>query len=402
MSRARLCLILLTSLCLAGCGATSSPHAFGDASSTAEAGLPPLAGNAWLEIDVGAFEDNVRTLQARLAGKSAICAALKANAYGHGIHLVLPSLIRLGVPCVGIASNDEARLVRTLGFKGRLMRLRSATVDELEDGLRYGLEELAGNLAYARSISELGGKHSRTVPIHLVLDAGGMSRNGIELVTEQGRRAVLELLRLPHLRLVGLMTHFPREDREDALRVLATFKEQADWLIAQARLDRSKLTLHCANSYATREVPESHLDMVRVGALLYGDNVMSFKSRVATVNSYPAGSTVGYEREFVLKRDSRLANIPAGYSDGYGRMFSNRGHVLIRGQRYPVVGRISMNTFMVDVTDNPDIQLGDEVVLFGKQGTGEITKTEIQQRANTIILELYTLWGNANPRIPKR
>jgi alanine racemase len=411
MSLARLWLVLLVApLYLSSCR-TASVLPSSDGSATLDAaGLPQLTGNAWLEIDLEAFESNVRTLQGRLAGKSAICAVLKADAYGHGLHLLLPSLIKLGVPCVGITSNDEARLVRAKGFRGRLIRLRSATQDELEDGLRYELEELAGNLEYARHISDLGGKHSRTVPVHLALDAGGMSRNGVSLATEQGRRDALELLRLPHLRLVGIMTHFPVEEREDVLRVLATFKEQAAWVIEQGKLDRTKLTLHCANSFATLEVPESYLDMVRAGGVLYGDTVpkyteykrvLQFKSRVATVNSYPAGSTVGYDRTFVLQRDSKLANIPAGYSDGYRRVFSNKSHVLIRGQRYPIAGRVSMNTFMVDVTDNPSVQLDDEVVLFGKQGAEEITQAELEEQAGTILADLYTVWGSSNPRILK-
>ncbi|HYI01326.1 alanine racemase C-terminal domain-containing protein, partial [Hyalangium sp.] len=194
------------------------------------------------------------------------------------------------------------------------------------------------------------------------------------------------------------------------LRVLATFKEGAGWIIEKGHLDRSKLILHSANSFATLEVPESHLDMVRAGGALYGDTlskypefkwIMEFKSRVSSVNSYPAGSSVGYDRKFTLQRDSRLANIPAGYSDGYGRVFSNRGYVLIRGKRCPVVGRVSMNTFMVDVTGSPEILPGDEVVLFGKQGAIEITREELEQLAGTILVEMYTAWGNANPRILK-
>jgi alanine racemase len=399
MLHARLSAVLFVALYLVGCTAHSTGQ-----------GPAPSIGNAWMEIDRKLFEENVRTLQARLSGTTQLCAVMKADAYGHGIALLMPSIVALNVPCVAIASNDEARTAREQGFSGRLIRVRTATPSEVEDALPFGLEELVGSLAHARIVSDIGGKHGRTIPLHLALDSRGMSRNGLAVHTAQGQTEALEILRLPHLKLAGLMTHFPVEEREDVLRVLATFKEGAGWLIENGHLDKSKLTLHSANSFATLEVPESHLDLVRVGGALYGDTltkypefkwIMQFKSRVASVNSYPAGSTVSYDRTFTLKRDSKLANIPMGYSDGYGRVLSNRGHVLIRGQRCPIVGRVTMNTFMVDVTDIPEVQPGDEVVLFGKQGASEITREQLEQLAGTILVEMYTAWGNTNPRILK-
>ena len=122
---------------------------------------------------------------------------------------------------------------------------------------------------------------------------------------------------------------------------------------------------------------------------------------MSSVNNYLKGSTVGYDRTFTLTRDSRLANLPIGYSDGYRRAFTNKGHVLIRGHRVPVVGKISMNTTMVDVTDFPDIVAGDEVVLYGKQGGAEITQSEIEEISGALLADLYTVWGNSNPRVRK-
>lgn len=148
--------------------------------------------------------------------------------------------------------------------------------------------------------------------------------------------------------------------------------------------------------------------MVRVGSALFGDSVLShtqyqrvlqFKSHVASVNSYPKGSTVGYDRTYTLSRDSKLANITAGYSDGYPRAFTNKGVVLINGHRVPVVGKVSMNTLMVDVTDAPDVKSGDEVVLFGKQGNAEIAQSEVEDISGTLMADLYTRWGNSNPKV---
>ena len=150
--------------------------------------------------------------------------------------------------------------------------------------------------------------------------------------------------------------------------------------------------------------------MVRPGGLLYGDTIpehteyqkiMAFKSTVASVNHYRKGTTVGYDRTYTLKRDSYLANLPLGYSDGYRRVFTNKGHVLIRGHKVPVVGKVSMNTTMVDVTDYPDIVAGDEVVLYGKQGNAEISQGEIEDINGALLADLYTVWGNSNPKLKK-
>ncbi|EPX60681.1 Alanine racemase [Cystobacter fuscus DSM 2262] len=399
MSHARMLLVLVAPLFLLNCRAhpgTSVPRAH--------------VSNAWVEINTKAFEHNLRTVKARLSDKTQLCAVMKADAYGHGIDLLIPSIVSLSVPCVAIASNEDAQRVRDGGFGGRLVRIRTATPQEVEDALPYALEELVGNLAHAKHISDIGQRHARTIPIHLDLNARGVGRNGLELSTARGKSDALELLKLPHLQLTGIMTQLPVEDREDVLRGLALFKEEAAWIIEQGHLDRGKLLLHCANSFATLDVPESHLDMVRPGGAIYGETmdahpefkqVMEVKTRVASVNAYPAGSTIGYDRTATLQRDSLLANIPMGYADGYRRDFSNQGHVLIRGRRHPVVGRISMNTFMVDVTEAPDVQPGDEVVLFGHQGVNAITQAELQQGAGTLIDELRMGWGRANPRVAK-
>jgi alanine racemase len=398
---------------LAGCHATAPKAQTYQSKSGARAEVRreveiPASAHAWLEIDRNAFESNVRALQRLLGSDTKLCAVMKADAYGHGIELLIPSVVSLEVPCVGITSNEEARIARKKGFSGRLMRLRAATAEEVEDGLPYEIEECVGNLELARKISEIAERHSGAIRYHLELNSGGMSRNGIELATPREKEDALSLLELPRLQLVGIMTHFPVEEPNEIRRVLERFHAEAGWLIRAGSLDRSEIVLHTASSYATMEVPESHLDLVRVGAALYGDTlptwtgfkrVMQFKSRVATISSYPKGNSVSYDLTFTLERDSRLANIPVGYSDGYRRVFSNRAQVLIRGRRFPVVGRVTMNTIMVDVTDGGEIQPGDEVVLFGKQGAEEITPQELEVQADAYFADLYTVWGNSNPKV---
>ena len=398
-------------LCIAAAFATptfSAPML--DAHPTPSSALSQQKVNAWLEINTKAFEQNIATLQSQLQGQSKICAVMKADAYGNGIALLMPSVIKMRVPCVAIASNEEARVVRASGYKGQIMRVRTATLHEIRDGMKYNMEELIGNPELAATVSDMARKQGKTVRYHLALNSAGMSRNGLDLSTEAGQQAALTITRLPNLKITGIMTHFPVEEKADVEKGLAAFKSETAWLIQTAKLDRSKLTLHTANSFTTLAVPEARMDMVRPGGLLYGDTIpehteykkiMAFKTNVASINSYPKGNTVGYDRTFTLTRDSRLANLPMGYSDGYRRVFTNKGHVLIRGHRVPVVGKVSMNTTMVDVTDYPDISAGDEVVLYGSQNGAEITQSEVEDINGALLADLYTVWGNSNPRIAK-
>ena len=363
--------------------------------------------NAWLEIDRQAFTDNIRTLQKELDGKSKICAVMKADAYGNSIDLLMPSIMETNVECVGITSNAEAAIVRQHGYKGRIARLRAATTNEILDALSLNVEELFGNLEQAKSISAQMKSRGHTLKYHLSLNAGGMDRNGLEMVTPKGKQQAVELSKLPNLKMVGIMTHYAVEDEKFVRDHLKIFLEQTDWLIKTAKLKREDLTLHTANSFTTLAVPEARLDMVRPGGVLYGDSIpsytqykktMAFKTQVAVVNSYLKGTTVGYDETYTLKRDSRLANLPFGYSDGYRRVFSNKGYVLINGHKVPVVGKVSMNTTMVDVTDFPDIKAGDAVVVYGKQGNEEVKQADVEEYNGALLADLYTVWGNSNQR----
>lgn len=367
--------------------------------------------NSWIEIDDAALGRNIDRLKAMVGPSTKICAIVKADAYGNSIELIMPALLKANLPCLGFASNEEARIARKHGYAGTLMRVRTATEAEVRDGIQYNVEELVGNLAYAQKVAQIAKEANRPVAIHVAINANGLSRNGLELATEKGRKDALAITKIKDLQITGMMTHYPVEDKDDVRANLALFNEQSAWLIKAANLDRSKLTLHTANTFATFEVPEARLDMVRVGGAIYGDlpwypelerTMASFKTTVAAVNSYPKGNTVGYDRTFTLKRDSRLANLPMGYADGYRRAFSNNAFVLINGHRVPVVGKISMNTTMVDVTDFPDIKIGDEVVLFGKQGKEEITQDELEKIHGALLADIYTQWANSNPRILKK
>ncbi|MEZ8095909.1 alanine racemase [Photobacterium swingsii] len=363
--------------------------------------------NAWLEVDTHAFSNNIQLLQNQLADNTKICAIMKADAYGNGIAGLMPSIIANNVACVGITSNEEARVVRKHGYTGKIMRVRAASRNEIEGGLDFHMEELIGTKEQADQIIEIARTHGTTIPVHLALNTSGMGRNGLDLTTYAGQVEGVQIAGDPNLEIVGMMTHFPNEGLDEIKRKVERFKVETQWLIDSADLSREDITLHVANSYITLNLPEAHLDMVRPGGMLYGDypakapfqRIVSFKTRIASLHHFPAGSTIGYGSTAVLERDSVLANLPIGYSDGFARSLSNKAEVLINGQRAKVVGMASMNTTMVDVTDIVDVKANSEVVIFGPQGNDVITSDETEERSGRILPEHYTIWGATNPRI---
>jgi len=383
--------------------------------------------NAWMEIDAAAFEHNIAEVSSILgAGGAQLCAIMKADAYGNGLDLLMPSVLKNKIAAIGFTSNEEARVAREMGFKGKLIRVRTGTLDEIEDAFAFRVEELVGNPAAAARIARAWRRKSATqsLPIHLCLNADGMSRNGVELKTEYGKKDAVAILQTAGLKIVGLMTHYPTEDKDDILRQLARFDQDTDWLKANG-LPSGPLVRHTANTFATLHHSQTRLDMVRVGGALYGDTSADFlarfrptitlKSRVAAVNHFPADETVAYDRTYRLTRESFLANIPIGYSDGFRRSLShanqpdfphegkNNTQVLIGGRRYPIVGRVTMNTLMVDVTGDQDrINLNDEVVLFGRQGGEFISQAEFEKNSASYAPDLLAVLGNSLPKILKK
>ncbi|CCO44914.1 putative Alanine racemase [Vibrio nigripulchritudo SOn1] len=362
--------------------------------------------NAWLEVSLSQFNDNIDQFRTHVGSGTSICAVMKADAYGNGIQGLMPTIMAQGIPCVAIASNEEARIVRESGFNGQLIRVRSASNKEIADAIQYEVEELVGSLSKARQIERIAERFDAEINVHLALNSGGMGRNGLDMSTERGQRDALKMTDFDNVEIVGIMTHFPNYEVDYIREKAADFEKSALWIIENSDLDREDVTLHAANSFTSLNVPEAQFDMVRPGGVLYGDlpghaeypSIVSYKTKVASLHRLPAGSTVGYDSSFVTQRDSVLANLPLGYSDGYNRSLGNKGEVIIQGKRVPVVGKISMNTTMVDVTDIEGIRQNAEVVLFGEQGKEAVTISEIETHTDMIFPEIYTIWGNSNPR----
>ncbi|UUM32415.1 alanine racemase [Vibrio japonicus] len=365
------------------------------------------ATNAWLEVDLSQFRQNIEQFKTHMDSKTKICAVMKADAYGNGIQGLMPTILAQQIPCVAVASNAEARAVRESGFKGQLMRVRSAEISEIESALDLDMEELIGSAEQAKALSELAKKSQKEIKVHIALNDGGMGRNGVDMTTDEGKQEAVEIAKQAGVNIVGIMTHFPNYNADDVRKKLGSFNTNSAWLIDNAELKREDILLHVANSYTALNVPEAQLDMVRPGGVLYGDlptnpeypSIVSFKTRVASLHDLPKNSTVGYDSTYTTTKDSLMANLPVGYSDGYPRKMGNKAEVIINGQRAKVVGVTSMNTTMVDVSNIEGVTPGSEVILFGSQKDNTISTAEIEQNSDVIFPELYTIWGNSNPRV---
>lgn len=365
----------------------------------------PVPAGGWVEIDRRAVAHNVRTIRAALGPRVAFCAVVKADAYGHGIDIVVPLLEPSRIDMIGVASNEDAAAVRANGFAGRLMRVRPAGPEEVDDGIFYAVEEWVGGVEHARIVSAVAAARGTRIRVHLSLNSTGLGRDGLEVSDPRGLRAAHDVFADPLLEVVGVCSHFPCEDVEDVVTGAARFDRQTQDVLG--RVDAGGVTRHCATTFAALHVPESRFDLVRIGAGLYGDTdalggalrpAMRVASRIAAVNSYPRGSTIGYDRWCRLESDARLALIPLGYADGFHRSLSGTGEVLVRGERARIVDRIAMNSFLVDVSHIAGAQPGDEVVLFGAQGEQAIVAADVDRAHGSIAADLYVAWGRLLPR----
>jgi len=354
------------------------------------------------------FFRNIRYLR-ELAAPAKLCVVMKANAYGHGLEALAPVAVEAGADMLGICTNPEAETVRRLGLKIPLLRLRMALEAEMEESVReLDIQEQVGSPETAAWLSAAGVGRGRPVDVHLDLDTG-MGRSGFfpEQIDD-----IRQAMRLPGLRIAGVMTHFPTADSSDLAQTTAQI-QCMERLCADLGLPADTF-VHTHNSAATVRLAGCHKrtarTMVRVGAACYGvrtsrdfENpaelkpVMSFRTWVAQVRTVPQGRSVGYGGLFTTARDSRIATLPVGFGEGYPRALFNKGFVLIHGRRCPVIGRVSLNMLTIDVTDiDSDVRAGDEVVLIGSQAGQEITFEEMADRFSSVHTEINLMAGSLN------
>lgn len=355
--------------------------------------------NTFAEVDLKALSCNLRVVKKKTGNKS-IIAVVKANAYGHGAAEVSKYLIKHGVSNLGVAFTNEAIQLREAGITNPILVFFDR--NHIEEYFNFNLTPVVFDLNTAVKFSKEAGRRNCKIAIHIKIDTG-MGRVGFTF-----DRALVEIPKIASLKnitLEGLMSHFSDADLQDKEFANQQLKK---FLLLKEDLNQKKIALrytHIANSAAVLTMPNAHLNMVRPGIMLYGyaaDNlkpVLSLKSRILLIKKVPSGTPISYARTFITKRKSVIATIPVGYADGYNRKLSNNGEVLINGKRAPVIGRVCMDTIMVDVTDISGVNMDSEVVLIGCQGKEKITAVDVASRTGTIPYEVLTAIGQRVKRV---
>ncbi|MCL5961906.1 MAG: alanine racemase [Chloroflexi bacterium] len=362
----------------------------------------------WAEINLDAVAHNVRELKRHIGRRVDLLAVVKANGYGHGAVQVAMTALESGARWLGVACVDEGIQLRRAGIDCPILIIGYSPPWEVEHIVDNALTPTVNTRQFVLALSSVSLSRKRVTPVHVKVDTG-LTRFG--LLPVEVVDFVKGIVTLPGIQLEGLYTHFSSADEPDksfTIRQLGMLQEVLD------RVSREGIVIplrHAANSAATLDLPETHLDLVRCGISIYGlypsDGVsravklqpaMVLKSRVARLRQVPAGTPVSYGRTYQTPEAAHLALVPIGYGDGVARSLSNLGSMLVRGQRVPIVGRVCMDNCVVNVQDVPDVRQDDEVVIIGKQGDGEITAEEIALMRGTINYEVTCSVG---PRVPR-
>ena len=375
----------------------------------------------WAEIDLNCLENNIKEARRLTGEKVQICAALKANAYGHGAVKAAKVFLENGIERFSVAILDEAIELRKAGIEAPILILGYTEPKQSDRVAIYDITQTIFSFDAAKALSDASLKLNKKSKIHIKIDTG-MGRLGFNCQSNQEDPIAMEKIideikiidALPGIDVEGIFTHFSTADEPDKSYTMMQFRLFQELI---RNLEQQGIIIpmkHCANSAAVYDFPETHLDMVRPGILLYcmpklpGEHriqihpkqVMNLKTRIIQVKELREGDSVGYGRSFIAEKSVKIATLPIGYEDGYNRQLSNgRGEVLIKGKRAPITGRICMDQCMVDITGIDDVCVGDEAVLFGAQGEDFISVDEIADKLNTISYEVICSISVRVPRV---
>jgi alanine racemase len=360
----------------------------------------------WAEVDLDRFRRNLEAIRAATGGTRRILLVVKADAYGHGAVEIARHAIANGVDMLGVATLHEGIELRGAGIGAPILVLSPALLSEVDEIIEHRLTPCVATLPFAERLSERCQAHQVVSRIHVEVDTG-MGRTG---VSDADAVAFIErLVTFPNLALEGVFTHFPDADRGETA---FTEAQLARYHVVLHDLSLRKIDVpirHAANSAGLLSVGASHLDMVRPGILAYGayptadvaravkvEGILAFKSRVVQVREHAPGQNISYGCTYRTTRWTRVAVLPVGYGHGYPWALGNRGEVLIRGQRAPIV---TMDLTMVDVSGIPDARVEDEVVLWGEQQGAKLALSEVAELAQTIPYELLCGMGKRVVRL---
>lgn len=374
------------------------------------------------EIDLKAIAHNVSELRRITQSGAHLMAVVKANGYGHGAIEVSRCALENGASMLGVARIEEGIQIRKAGINSPVLVFGYTLPQQTGDLLQYDLTQSVYTMASARRLSQAASSLAGTLKIHLKVDTG-MGRLGLvpahnpsdnpEKINPKVIAETLKIADLDGLELEGIFTHFASADSAD--KVYAEYQLDV-FLNYLSRLQKAGLNpalKHAANSGALIDMPWSHLDLVRPGIAIYGlypsDEVdhqkislkpaMALKTQIIQLKRVPSGFNVSYGMTYTTPKPTIIATVPVGYADGLNRLLSSRGQMLVGGQRVPIIGRVCMDLTMLDVGDIANVQLGDEVVVFGQQGNEILTVDEMAATLDTINYEIVTSIAARVPRI---
>ncbi len=363
----------------------------------------------WAEVDLETITRNVKAVKTHIGPAVGLMAVVKANAYGHGAVPVAQTALAAGADWLAVNRVEEGVALRQAGIGARILVLGYCLPAQAAAVVEHNLTPSVTTQAAATALADQVGHLGRPFPIHLKIDTG-MGRFG--LLPDEVVEFTRALQNLAPLQVEGMFSHFAVADEADP----AFSQQQAQvYQDVVAAVEAAGINLplkHLANSAASLALPQAHHNMVRLGIAMYGlppSNeiewpvslypAMTLKTRIARLRVLPAGASVGYGRTYIAPTPTPIALAPVGYGDGYPRLCSNRGAMLVRGKRAPIAGRVSMDQTSLDVSGIEGVTQDDEVVVFGRQGDAEITAGEVASWAETINYEIVTRLAARVPRV---
>ncbi len=371
-----------------------------------------------IDVDLGALARNVRALKGLTSESTRLMAVVKANAYGHGAVPVAQTALANGADFLAVARISEAVVLRQAGIGAPVLLFGDTLPDQAAYMAAHDISATLTDIETARALSDGLKKQDHTLKVHIKVDTG-MGRLGFVHGSLDGDIPsrliddVLAIHALDHLEVEGIYTHLSKADETDKTHALSQVSRFKQLLGQLADKGLTPIIRHAANSAGLIDLPESHFDMVRPGIALYGlwpshevnkskitlEPVMTIRSKIIQVKQVPEGFDVSYGATHVTPASTVIATVPIGYADGYSRQLSNRGVMLVHGQRAKVVGRVCMDFTMIDVGAIPGVKPGDEVVVMGAQGNEEVSADHIATLTNTIN---YEVTAGLTGRMPYR
>ena len=363
----------------------------------------------WCEIDLDAMLHNFMAARHHLPDEVLLAAVIKANAYGHGA-VAAAKLLEGKADRFAVAMTDEAVELRKAGIETPIFLLAPTPESDFEAIARYDIEAAVPSFAYGKALCAYGAALEKTILYHIALDTG-MGRIGFAC-TDDSLDEIEALSRLPGGRLLGVFSHYAKADALDKTYAREQTRRYKAFTEAMEQRGIEIPLKHLDNSAGLVEMPDK-FDMVREGIILYGlkpsnevnlsliggvKGVMALRSHISFLKIVSAPTPVSYGCTYVAQLGTRVATVSAGYADGVNRLLSNKGQVLVRGIRCPIIGRVCMDQFMIDVTGIPEAQVGDTVTIFGRDGDDEITADDVADMIGTIGYEVTCL---VTPRVPR-